>query len=305
MAPGGDRERPVSRADGRGRRRTLLARLTQVEAFEQFLHRTFPGKTRFSIEGADMLVPMLDELIRLAASDGIRTVQLGMAHRGRLNVMAHIVGKPYAAILAEFKEPLDARPARDDVGWTGDVTYHKGARTDPGTSGPDRVTVMLAPNPSHLEAVDPVVLGMTRAAAARTDQAGAPRWEFGTALAVLIHGDASFHGQGVVAESLNLSRLRGYEVGGTLHIIVNNQLGYTATSGGNPRRPARKRLGERIRHPDRPRERRRPRGMPCGDPAGCRLSAAVSQGRPDRPRGVSPLRPQRGRRADLHAAADV
>ncbi len=208
---------------------TLLARLTQLEAFEQFLHRTFPGKTRFSIEGADMLVPMLDELIRLAASDGIRTVQLGMAHRGRLNVMAHVVGKPYAAILAEFKEPLDARPARDDVGWTGDVTYHKGARTDPGTSGPDRVTIMLAPNPSHLEAVDPVVLGMTRAAAARTDQAGAPRWEFGTALAVLIHGDASFHGQGVVAESLNLSRLRGYEVGGALHIIVNNQLGYTAT----------------------------------------------------------------------------
>ncbi|HLJ59763.1 MAG TPA: 2-oxoglutarate dehydrogenase E1 component [bacterium] len=206
----------------------LLTRLTQVEAFEQFLHRTFPGKTRFSIEGADMLVPMLDELIRLAASDDIRTIQLGMAHRGRLNVMAHIVGKPYAAILAEFKEPLDARPARDDVGWTGDVTYHKGARTDPGMSGPDRVTVTLAPNPSHLEAVDPVVLGMTRAAAARTDQQGAPRWEFGTVLAVLIHGDASFHGQGVVAESLNLSRLRGYEVGGTLHIIVNYQLGYTA-----------------------------------------------------------------------------
>jgi len=200
----------------------LLRRLTEVEAFERFLHRTFPGRTRFSIEGLDMLVPMLDEVIAHAADSGVRWVLIGMAHRGRLNVLAHVLQKPYRQILAEFKDPLRGRTFRDDLGWTGDVTYHKGAQRV--ASG---ITVTLAPNPSHLEAVDPVIEGMARAAGTRADRAGAPTFDPGVTLPILIHGDAAFCGQGIVAETLNLSRVPGYGTGGTLHILANNQLGYT------------------------------------------------------------------------------
>jgi len=204
----------------------LLDRLTQVEAFERFLQRTFPGKTRFSIEGLDMLVPMLDEILCSASEDGVQHAMLGMAHRGRLNVLAHVLDKPYAQILAEFKDPVVAQPLRMDLGWTGDVTYHAGART-PGPCG--RMFVTLAPNPSHLEAVDPVVEGMARAAGTHAARAGAPTFEGRLTLPILIHGDAAFPGQGVVAETLNLSRLTGYSTGGTIHLIANNQLGFTAT----------------------------------------------------------------------------
>ncbi len=204
----------------------LLDRLTEVETFEQFLHRAFPGKTRFSLEGTDMLVPVLDEAIARAVGGGVRTVLLGMAHRGRLNVVAHVLGKSYAAILAEFKDPIRSAQFRDDLGWTGDVTYHRGAQRPPNV-GPGGITVTLAPNPSHVEAADPVVLGMARAAATRADRPGAPTMDVGAVLPVLMHGDAAFAGQGVVAETLNLARLRGYAVGGTIHIIINNQLGFT------------------------------------------------------------------------------
>ena len=204
----------------------LLDRITQVEVFERFLHRTFPGKTRFSVEGLDMLVPILDEIICDAADGGIKHALLGMAHRGRLNVLAHIVQKPYAQILAEFKDPVQARTWRIDLGWTGDVKYHAGARTQ--TRG-GRIQVSMAPNPSHLEAVNPVVVGMARAVGTRADAAGAPQFDGGITLPILIHGDAAFPGQGIVAETLNLSRLAGYDTGGTIHIIANNQLGFTAT----------------------------------------------------------------------------
>jgi 2-oxoglutarate dehydrogenase E1 component len=204
----------------------LLDRITQVEAFERFLHRTFPGKTRFSVEGLDMLVPVLDEIICDAADGGIKHALLGMAHRGRLNVLAHILQKPYAQILAEFKDPVQARTWRIDLGWTGDVKYHAGARTQ--TRG-GRIQVSMAPNPSHLEAVNPVVVGMARAVGTKADAAGAPHFDGGITLPILIHGDAAFPGQGIVAETLNLSRLAGYDTGGTIHIIANNQLGFTAT----------------------------------------------------------------------------
>ncbi|MDR7415049.1 MAG: 2-oxoglutarate dehydrogenase E1 component [Armatimonadota bacterium] len=200
----------------------LLRRLTEVETFERFLHRAFPGKTRFSLEGLDILVPMLDEVIARAAQGGVRTVLLGMAHRGRLNVLAHVLGKPYRAILAEFKDPVRGSAFRDDLGWTGDVTYHKGARRiAPGAA------VLLAPNPSHLEAITPVIEGMARAAGTRAGRAGAPAFDPDVVLPVLIHGDAAFCGQGVVAETLNLAQVPGYATGGTIHLIANNQLGYT------------------------------------------------------------------------------
>ena len=207
---------------------TVLDRITQVEVFERFLHRTFPGKTRFSVEGVDMLVPILDEIICGAADHGARHAVLGMAHRGRLNVLAHVLDKPYAQILAEFKDPVAAKSFRTDLGWMGDVKYHAGART---AAPRGQMYVTMAPNPSHLEAVDPVVVGMARAAGTSVDQPGAARFDGAITLPILIHGDAAFPGQGVVAETLNLSRLPGYDTGGTLHIIANNQLGFTATPG--------------------------------------------------------------------------
>ncbi len=207
----------------------LLDRLSQVEAFERFLQRTFPGKTRFSIEGLDMLVPVLDEVIGEAAESGIRNILIGMAHRGRLNVMAHVLNKPYAQILAEFKEPV-SRNFREDMSWTGDVKYHAGAlRAIRGGERLD-VVVSMPPNPSHLEAVDPVVEGMARAAGTIADAGGPPRFDPARSVPILIHGDAAFPGQGVVAETLNLSRLPGYSTGGTIHVIANNQLGFTTSA---------------------------------------------------------------------------
>jgi 2-oxoglutarate dehydrogenase E1 component len=217
--------------------RQLLDRLTEVSAFERFLHRAYPGQTRFSVEGLGMLIPMLDELITDVAAQGTRSVVLGMAHRGRLNVLAHVLGKPYARILAEFegREPArgSAPSESSDEGWAGDVKYHAGGRRAYQSAdlrnGTDQrtVNVIMTPNPSHLEFVNPVVEGMARAAADDRRRSGVSSQDDKAALAVLIHGDASFPGQGVVAETLNLARLRGYRTGGTLHLIANNQLGFT------------------------------------------------------------------------------
>jgi len=210
----------------------LLDRLTEVSAFERFLHRAYPGQTRFSVEGLGMLIPMLDELLASAAAGGTRTILLGMAHRGRLNVLAHVLGKPYAHILAEFEGRVPGRGAPSestDEGWTGDVKYHAGGRRayHPDGRPAGTVAVVMVPNPSHLEFVDPVVQGMARAADEDRHRPGPPVQDESASLGVLIHGDASFPGQGIVAETLNLSRLAGYRTGGTLHIIANNQLGFT------------------------------------------------------------------------------
>ncbi len=209
----------------------LLERITEVETFERFLHKAFPGKTRFSIEGLDLMIPILDEIIADSAEAGVRHVLIGMAHRGRLNVLAHVLQKSYAQILAEFKEMQGDQPFRKDLGWTGDVKYHAGARARvrEEATAPE-VVISMPPNPSHLEFVNPVVVGMARAACTDTSSAGSPVVEKGSTLPVLIHGDAAFAGQGIVAETLNLSRLRLYDVGGTVHIIANNQIGFTATA---------------------------------------------------------------------------
>jgi 2-oxoglutarate dehydrogenase E1 component len=205
----------------------LLDRLTQVEAFEQFLQRTFPGKMRFSIEGLDMLIPVLDEVISEAAEAGMRRVFIGMAHRGRLNVMAHVLGKPYEAILAEFKDPVRGPLELEGVRWTGDVKYHLGASRASGGGEQVDLVVTMPPNPSHLEAINPVLEGMARAAGTDASRRGAPGFDPDVVLPILVHGDASFPGQGVVAETLNLHRLAGYTTGGTIHIIANNQIGFT------------------------------------------------------------------------------
>jgi 2-oxoglutarate dehydrogenase E1 component len=214
---------PADPVDERG----ILERLTQVESFERFLHRTFPGKTRFSIEGLDILVPVLDEVIGEAAEIGMRNVLIGMAHRGRVNVLAHILHKPTSEIFAEFKDPVRARNFREDQGWTGDVKYHLGARRAVRGGEAVDLIITLPPNPSHLEAADPVVEGMARAAGTRADRAGAPVFDPTKTLPILIHGDAAFAGQGIVPETLNFYRLEGYRTGGTIHIIADNQLGYT------------------------------------------------------------------------------
>ena len=208
-----------------GRRRTL-DRLTQVEGLEQFLHRVYRGQKRFSIEGTDMLVPMLDEAIELAAADGATEVVVGMAHRGRLNVLTHILGVSYDELLGAFEgqvTPQGALWIRDPG--TGDVKYHHGATGDYPLRDGGAVRVTLAPNPSHLEYVNPVVLGMARTRQHEEEDADGRNAK--RVVPVLIHGDAAFAAEGVVAETLNLARLRGYEVGGAVHIIVNNQIGFT------------------------------------------------------------------------------
>jgi 2-oxoglutarate dehydrogenase E1 component len=207
-------------------KKRLLERVSRVEAFEQYLRRAFLGQKQFSIEGVDVMVPMLDETIELAAEDGAHEVVIGMAHRGRLNVLAHTLGLGYDSIIREFEgeRTIEAVVATEEGG-TGDVKYHLGAEGSRSTPSGD-VTVTLAANPSHLEAVDPVVEGRTRAEQTdRSTRMGLH--DPSVALAVLIHGDASFPGQGEVAETLNLAGLEGYSVGGTLHLIANNQIGFT------------------------------------------------------------------------------
>ena len=204
----------------------LLGRLSEVEGMEHYLRRAFLGQKQFSIEGLDVMVPMLDEAIELASDDGAHEVVLGMAHRGRLNVLAHVVGRPYEVILREFEgERTIEAVVTSDEGGSGDVKYHLGAAGVRTTRAGD-ITVTLVSNPSHLEAVDPVVEG--RARAEQTDRSTREGYhDPNIALPILIHGDASFAGQGEVAETLNLQGLAGYSTGGTLHLIANNQVGFT------------------------------------------------------------------------------
>jgi 2-oxoglutarate dehydrogenase E1 component len=207
-------------------RRKLLERLAQVEAFETYLRRAFIGQKQFSIEGLDALVPMLDEAVELAARAGAHEVLIGIAHRGRLNALAHTVGRSYASILREFEgeRSIDAL-VTDPEGGTGDVKYHLSA-SGPRMTRAGEVQVTLAANPSHVEAVDPVIEGLARAE--QTDRSyGAGVHDPSVAVPILIHGDASFAGQGVVAETFNFHSLDGYSTGGTLHVIANNQIGFT------------------------------------------------------------------------------
>ncbi|MGN7386498.1 2-oxoglutarate dehydrogenase E1 component [Sporosarcina sp. SAFN-015] len=210
-------------------KKALLERLTKVEGFEKFIHRTFVGAKRFSIEGLDSLVVLIDELVRRSEADKVKKVLIGMAHRGRLNVLTHILNKPYEMMFAEFAGVPSAPFLPEDGslktthGWFGDVKYHMGALYK-APSGTER---FLAYNPSHLEVVNPVVAGQTRAAQETTDHEGQPEQDMKAAYAIMIHGDAAFPGQGIVPETFNYSRVRGYKTGGSIHIIANNTIGFT------------------------------------------------------------------------------
>lgn len=218
------------------KRISILKRLTEVEGFEQFLHRTFVGQKRFSIEGLDMLVPVLDELISNAVQAGTDTINIGMAHRGRLSVLAHVLGKPYEIIFSEFQHAPNKElvPSEGSIGinygWSGDVKYHLGANKQIKDESTVRAKVTLANNPSHLEFIDPIVEGYTRAAQETRTEKGYPKQNENNAMAILIHGDAAFPGEGIVAETLNLNKLTGYQTGGTIHIIANNMIGFTTES---------------------------------------------------------------------------
>src|SRR5699024_11036812 len=195
----------------------ILRQLTAAEGIERYLHTRYVGQKRFSLEGGDSLIPALDEVVRSAARHHVDEVVIGMAHRGRLNVLVNILGKSPQELFEEFEGKYDP----DELDMSGDVKYHLGFSTDVEVED-KRVHLVLSFNPSHLEAVNPVVQGSVKARQDRRDDAGGD-----TVLPLLIHGDASFAGQGIVMETLQLSQAVGYSTGGTVHVIVNNQLGFT------------------------------------------------------------------------------
>ena len=201
-------------------KRRIVYKLNVAELFETFLHKNYVGQKRFSLEGGEMLIPLLDAIIERAGGHGVKEIVMGMPHRGRLNVLTNILDKPYGMIFNEF----EGNHLPETVGGDGDVKYHLGFSADHVTADKHQIHLTLTANPSHLEAVDPVVEGRMRAKQRRFDdrdrRLGVP---------VLIHGDAAFAGQGLVAETLNLSQLPGYRTGGTIHIVVNNQIGFTTS----------------------------------------------------------------------------
>ncbi|MBB5166137.1 2-oxoglutarate decarboxylase [Mycobacterium sp. AZCC_0083] len=202
----------------------ILSKLNAAEAFETFLQTKYVGQKRFSLEGAETVIPMMDAVLDQAAEHGLDEVVIGMPHRGRLNVLANIVGKPYSQIFSEFEGNLNPSQAHG----SGDVKYHLGATGNYlQMFGDNDIDVSLVANPSHLEAVDPVLEGIVRAKQDLVDKGDGP--DGFTIVPVMMHGDAAFAGQGVVAETLNLALLRGYRTGGTIHIIVNNQIGFTTS----------------------------------------------------------------------------
>jgi 2-oxoglutarate dehydrogenase E1 component len=204
-------------------KKRVLGHLLEGELFEKFLHTRYVGQKRFSLEGGETVIPILDKIVEECPRHGVEQIVMGMSHRGRLNVLANILGKDYEFIFNEFAENYVANSELGD----GDVKYHLGYESIVTTSTGKKIGISLAPNPSHLEAVDPVVEGKTRAWQRRLGDTK----ERCKVLPVLIHGDASFSGQGVVAETLNLSQLEGYRTGGTIHIIINNQIGFTTSPG--------------------------------------------------------------------------
>jgi 2-oxoglutarate decarboxylase len=208
-------------------KKQLLWKLISAEQFERFLHTKYLGQKRFSLEGCETIIPLLDQLIEGGAQRGVEDITLGMAHRGRLNVLANVIGHFCERIFASFEGSVHPSFPADE----GDVKYHQGAGGEREAANGKKVKLTLSPNPSHLEAVDPVVEGMVRAKQDDLkDRVGLPREEvIDRALPVLLHGDAAFAGQGIVMETLNLASLRGYRTGGTIHIIINNQIGFTTS----------------------------------------------------------------------------
>lgn len=225
-------ETPYKASLNDNQKKELFKKLAHVEGFEKYLHKNFVGAKRFSIEGVDTLVPMLQHTITLAGNEGIKNIQIGMAHRGRLNVLTHVLEKPYEMMISEFMhtDPMKFLPEDGSLeltsGWTSDVKYHLGGVKTTNSYGIEQ-RISLANNPSHLEIVAPVVAGKTRAAQDNTHQVGGPSTDFHKAMPIIIHGDAAYPGQGINFETMNLGSLKGYSTGGSLHIITNNRIGFT------------------------------------------------------------------------------
>ncbi len=286
-------------------KRAILKKLIEGESFEKFVHKRHPGTKRFGLDGGEAMIPALEQIIKRGGALGVEEIIFGMAHRGRLNVLAAVMGKPYHAIFHEFQGG-SATP--DDVQGSGDVKYHLGASSDRAFDG-NNVHLSLTANPSHLEIVNPVVLGKARAKQAKratwNEDAQGLHALRARVMPLLIHGDAAFAGQGVVAECFALSGLRGYRTGGTMHFIINNQIGFTTAPHYSRSSPYP--IGCRAdgASADFPRERRRSRGGGVRRESRDRISPAFRQGRGDRHVLLSPLRPQRRRRPDHDAAAYV
>ena len=276
--------------------RRVLARLIAAEEFEQFLHTRYVGQKRFSLEGAESMVPLLDELVSTGSKLGVEEMVIGMAHRGRLNVLAHLLHKPYEEILAEF-EGADRTDRDDDEG---DVKYHKGYSYDHVTEEGRKVHLSLSFNPSHLELVDPVIEGIVYAKQTYLHDAEGER-----VVPILIHGEAAFTGQGIVSETLNLSELPGYRTGGSVHIIINNQLGYTAPSRRDALYPLSDRHSQGDSGTGLPRQRRRPRRRNASGADGDGVQGPLQGGCLYRFVVLSPPRPQRSRRPNPDPAVDV
>ena len=279
--------------------RHILGRLNAAEALETFLGTKYVGQKRFGIEGAESTIPLVDALLGAAADAGMAEAVIGMAHRGRLNVLVNIVGKDYGSLFNEFEG--------GDVGsmtmGSGDVKYHLGQTGTFVSRNGNELPLELAANPSHLEAVNPVVLGMVRA---RMDEIRRDSTEFEAypVLPLLLHGDAAFAGQGVVAETLNLSQIRGYRVGGCVHVVINNQVGFTTSPAAARSSEYSTDVAKMIQAPIFHVNGDDPKPV-SGRPTGVRVPPEVQQGRRDRHDLLPTSRPQRRRRPQLHAPRDV
>ena len=282
--------------DKAGKQRVLDG-LTAAEGLERYLHTKYVGQKRFSLEGGDSLIPMLDDVVREAGDNGIKELVIGMAHRGRLNVLVNILGKPAKTLFDEFEGKFE-HP--DDPAHSGDVKYHMGFSADVRTPK-GGVHVALAFNPSHLEIVNPVVCGSVHARQTRRRDTSHTQ-----SMAVLIHGDAAFAGQGVNMELLNMSQARGFKIGGSLHIVINNQVGFTTSNPQDARSTMYcTDLAKMINAPVLHVNGDDPEAVIVSHPPGLRFPQAVPPRRGDRPGVLSPPRPQRGRRTGRHPAGDV
>ena len=272
----------------------ILRRVHKAELFENFLHTKYVGQKRFSLEGGETIIAALDAVIDHCPKAGVEEIVMGMAHRGRLNVLCSVMRKSFDQLFEQFSENY----IPDTVGGDGDVKYHLGYESILATTSGEKVEVRLAANPSHLEIVDPVVEGKARA----RQRIRGDTEERRRVLPLLIHGDAAVAGQGIVAETLNFSQLPGYRTGGTVHFVINNQIGFTTDPSDARSTRYCTDVAKMIEAPDLPRERRRPRGRVHGRPARARLPRPLEARRVHRHVLLPPARPQRDRRAFVHAA---
>jgi 2-oxoglutarate dehydrogenase E1 component len=286
-------------------KKAILQKLIEAEGFEQFIDVKYKGTKRFGLDGGESLIPALEQIIKRGGNMGLKEIVFGMAHRGRLNVLTQVMSKPHRAIFHEFKGG-SFKP--DEVEGSGDVKYHLGASSDREFDG-NKVHMSLTANPSHLEIVNPVVMGKARAKqdmiATEFEADIIPLRERVKVMPLLLHGDAAFAGQGVVAEILGLSGLRGHRVAGTVHFIINNQIGFTTNPGFSRSSPYPSDVAKMIEAPIFHVNGDDPEAVVYAAKVATEFRHEVPQAGCHRHVLLSPLRPQRGRRAGVHPAEDV